>query len=209
MADGRVVISIQSPDDPPESVTPLLEEIDAHSRAELGLDCPPLNLEAGLWAARLLYQLCQFTVCRDLGEDRVVAGCRKPCPTGRGPEADWSVDLVLRHLPTLTRYASHLSQADPLVRELKTIATAWPLSSVGMAGLSGVTLESFIGHPALRRLYADRILAARDYSRLGDRRVDDLLRADLGLHRELAPDLMSRLEAPAPTASPVSVEKPS
>ena len=54
-------------------------------------------------------------------------------------------------------------------------------------------LDSFLPHPALRRLYVDRIVATRDATRLTDARVADTLRADLGLYPELAPSLSSRL----------------
>jgi hypothetical protein len=62
-----------------------------------------------------------------------------------------------------------------------------------MPGVGNLELGSFIGHPALRRIYADRIIAAGDTSRLGDPRVDEVLRADLGMHRELAPAVASGL----------------
>jgi hypothetical protein len=170
-----------------------LRSLDEFARNELALDAPQFSAGAALWAARLFYQLCQFTVCRDIGEDRITEVCSASCPEPRGPEVDWSADLVLRHLPRLFQLARHLSNADPLVRQMKLIAAAWPLSSVGIAGLENLHLDSFIGHPALRRLYADRILASGDLSRVGDARLDDLLRADLGLHRELAPVIAARL----------------
>src|SRR6185503_2575435 len=56
-------------------------------------------------------------------------------PRPRGAEADWSADLTLRHLPKLFQLARHLSNADPLLQQMKQIAAAWPLSSVGVAGL--------------------------------------------------------------------------
>jgi hypothetical protein len=62
-----------------------------------------------------------------------------------------------------------------------------------MAGLTAPRLDSFIDHPVLRRLYADRIVTAEDHGPLDDPRVTELLRADLGLHRELAPRLAARL----------------
>jgi hypothetical protein len=76
---------------------------------------------------------------------------------------------------------------------MKRIASAWPLSSVGIAGLEKLRLEPFVSDPALRRLYADRIIAAGDTSRLGDPRIDDLLRADLGVHSELASAIAAKL----------------
>jgi hypothetical protein len=142
------------------------------------------------------------------------------------------VDLTLRHLPKLFQWARHLSNADPLVEQIKKIAVAWPLSSAGTPGLAtpesregfgarekiassplpsppregrektqwpnlsaALKLDSFLGDPALRRLYADRVLACGDTSRLGDARLDDLLRGDLGIHRDLAPEIAGKLLA--------------
>jgi hypothetical protein len=115
------------------------------------------------------------------------------CSEPRCPETDWSADLVFRHLPKLFELARHLSNGDPLVRQMKRVAADWPLSSVGIPGLENLQLGSFIGHAALSRIYADRIIAAGDITRLGDPQVDDLLRADLGFHRELAPAIANKL----------------
>jgi hypothetical protein len=191
--EGRARVSAQPLADEPEEVTSLLNQLDEQARNEQALDIPHLSAVAALWAARLFYSLCQFTVCRDIGEERIVAVCSAACPEPRRPETDWSADLVLRHLPKLFELARHLSNGDPLVRRMKRVAADWPLSSVGIPGLENLQLGSFIGHAGLRRIYADRIIAAGDSTRLGDPQVDDLLRADLGLHRELAPALANKL----------------
>jgi hypothetical protein len=191
--EGRAVVSGRPLENHYENALAALVQVDEFARAELGLDTPPLSSEAALWAARLFYHLCQFTVCRDIGEEQIKAQCGIPCPVERGPAADWSADLTLRHLPKVFQFVRHLSSADPLVQELKLIAAVWPLSSVGIPGLENLRPDSFIGHPTLRRLYADRIIATGDVSRLGNVSVDDLLRADLGVHRDLAPTLAEKL----------------
>jgi len=191
--DGRAIVASSPLADETTEALAMLRQMDDYARQELALDAPVFSPPAALWAARLLYQLCRFTVCRDIGEEQIVAACCVPCTEPRGPEADWSADLTLRHLPRLFGFARHLSHADPLVQQIKRIAAAWPLSSVGVPGLSDLNLDSFIHHSALRRLFADRILAAGDTTRLGDARVDEFLRADLGLHHELAPAMAIRL----------------
>jgi hypothetical protein len=191
--EGRAVVSPQPLHDDAEEATAVLEQLDTHARHELALDAPAFSAATALWAARLLYHLAQFTVCRDLGEERIVAVCGLTGPERRGPESDWSADLTLRHLPNLFQLARHLSNADPLVHQLRLIAAAWPLSSVGIAGLDHLQIDSFIGHPALRRLYADRIISEGDATRLGDPRVDDVLRGDLGVHQQLAPAIAAKL----------------
>ncbi|KAF0177792.1 MAG: hypothetical protein FD161_2236 [Limisphaerales bacterium] len=191
-----------APGDP--TVVAALAELAARARLELAGEAPALCAPAAGWAACLLHEACRFTVCRDLGEETMWACLGIPCPAPRGPETDWSVDLMFRHLPDVLRFARQLSNGDPLVVRLGQLAADWPLSSVGVPAVSCGSLDSFIAHPALRRLYADRILAQADFSRLGDPRVDDLLRADIGLHRDLAPLLAARL-----WPEPVSVPPPS
>jgi hypothetical protein len=191
--EGRAVV--QSPaqlGDAPDAVD-VLRQLDLIARAEFSLEAPRFSEPTAVWAARLFYQLCQFTVCRDISAAQINAACNVPCPETRGPETDWSADLTLRHLPKLFQLARHLSQADPLVQSMKQIAAAWPLSSVGIPGLENLQLESFIEPPGLRRLYADRIVAAEDSSRLNDPRVESMLRIDLGIHHELAPALAAKL----------------
>lgn len=191
--EGRAVVSPKPLVSHPADAVEVLRQLDCIAREEWGGELPQFSPEAALWAARLVYHLCQFTVCRDIGVERIASVCREACPVTRSPETDWSADLTLRHLPKLFQLARHLSEGDPLVQHLKQIASAWPLSSVGIPGLENLSLESFIAHAALRRLYVDRIVAVDDTSRLNDPRVSDLLRADLGIHHELAPTIASKL----------------
>ena len=173
--------------DSSEDILPLLQRLDTAAREEFALAVPDYTSTAAVWAARLLYQLCQFVVCRDIGSQTIAKVCAVPCPAPRSPETDWSVDLTLRHLPRVFQLARHLSHADPLLEQLRLVARAWPLSSVGIPDLKDFRLDSFLPHPALRRLYLDRIMLSDDVSRLENDQVSAALRADLGLHRELAP----------------------
>lgn len=191
--DGRIIVSAEPISPPDESVLPALVELNDRAQAELAGGAPGFSSEAAVWAANLLYQICQFVVCREIGEAQIAAAFVMECPVHRGPETDWSVDLFLRHLPSLFGLSRQLSNGDPLIEELKKLAAAWPLSSVGIPDLSDIDLDSFIGDPALARLYADRIVAAGDLSRLGDARVDDLLRTDIGIHHDLAPEIANRI----------------
>jgi len=193
VGDGRALISPGPLRDDDHSAITGLEEIAACDRDTIAFELPEFSPAAAIWSARLFYQLCQFVTLRDIGEDKINAACAVACPVPRCPSTDWSVDLALRHLPGLFQIARNLSNADPLVEHLRRIARTWPLSSVGIPGLGEIHLDSFLGHPALRRLYADRIHVANDASRLGDARVDDVVRADIGIHRDLAPFLAARL----------------
>jgi len=191
--EGRAAVSAQPSGIDDADALPVLVQLDGFARDELALELPVFSPAAALWAARLFYQLCRSVVCRDIPETEINAVCSVPCPEPRNPDTDWSADLTLHHLPDLFKLARHLSNGDPLVEQMKKIAAAWPLSSVGIGGLENLDLNSFIQHPALRRVYGDRVLAVADMSRLGDARVDDLLRADVGIHRDLAPIFATKL----------------
>ncbi len=179
----------------------VLAEWEQNARLELAGDPPEFISAAAGWAAIMVYDACRFVVCRDVSAEEVAAAFARKPPVARSPAVDWSVDVVLRQLPEVFRLARHLSPNDPLVKELQALAAVWPLSSVGITGLENLDLDSFIGHPALRQLYADRILAAEDVSRLGAPRCDAVLREALGAYHELSPTIARRLfpEPPAPS----------
>ena len=192
-ADGSAVVSNTPCGSADDASLTILEEIDARARQELGLEAPPFSPGVAAWSAMHLYNACRFAVCRDIGAPEIRAAFADPCPEPRGPETDWSADLLFRHLPQVYRLARHLCNADPLLLELQQLCRAWPLSSVGVNGLPTLDISSFIQHPALRRLYADRVFMAGDLSRVGHALLDDLLRMDLGAHRELAPEFAAKL----------------
>lgn len=172
---------------------PVLRQLDEFSREQLGLSLPSFAPEVAMWAARLIYQISRFVICRDLGQEAIRMATSEPCPAPHGPETDWSADLTLRHLPALCKLARQVSNADPLLEVIRRLAAEWPLSSAGIPGLTGLRTDSIYSHPALLRLYADRVLAAGDTSRLGHRKLDAVLRADLGLHPDLAPAFAAKL----------------
>jgi hypothetical protein len=193
VTDGRAIVSAQPLDLANVTALPLLQAVDEGARTEAGIEAPAFSESAALWGAQMLYQLCQFIVCRNIGEPYIEAACAIPCPAPRGPETDWSVDLMFRHLPKVFQLARHLSNGDPLLQHLKRFGREWPLSSVGMPDLNDLQLDSFIGHPGLARIYADRIVDLNDTARLGDPRVEVLLRADLGIHHHLSAGLAAKL----------------
>jgi MoxR-vWA-beta-propeller ternary system domain bpX4 len=207
MAEGRPVVTPEPTVRLDSESVELIAEIYFRAQQELGLETPAFCKATAGWAAILLYKVCQFIACRDIGEDEISAAFAVPCPEPRGPETDWSADLFFRHLPAVCGFARRLSHSDPLNRHLKELAAHWPLSSVGIPELAELDLNSFLEHPALRRLYADRILLKEDRSRLGNPRLDDVLRADLGQHSELAPSFASQL-FPAVADSSAATEEP-
>lgn len=173
----------------------IIEGLDARAREEVGGVLPMLDVDAAAWSARLLHDLCQCAACRDLGEG-TLARIKESRPPGvPGPERVWSVDLFLRHLPGLWRWARHQDPLDPLTRVLVELGNRWPLSSVGIEGCAVVDLFGLDQDRALMRLYVDRIEASLDLGRLAHPMVEALVRADLVVHRELSPVLAGRVFA--------------
>lgn len=170
-------------------------------RASLPGEPPQPSPEAVDWSAACLYRAAQFLVYRHLPKELMEQELSAACPASMSPEVCYSVDLTFRFLPDLGRLVRAAAQADPLVDRLQAWAGDWPLSSVGFAGVTPVSLDGFIEHPALRTLYVDRILATRDVGRLSDVRVSQAVQAALGGFPELAAEVSSALakrEATAP-----------
>ncbi|HEY6227169.1 MAG TPA: hypothetical protein VI282_08620 [Verrucomicrobiae bacterium] len=190
---GHALVSAMPLSENASETEKALREIDQRTREELAIEAPAFANGAAVWAARLTYHLAQFTVCRDIGEEQIHAICNIPCPGAKSAETIWSVDLTLRHLPRIFQLARHLSGGDPLVTQMTRIAAEWPLSSVGVADVADADITMIVEHPALARLYADRIFAEKDTARLGNVALDDALRRDVGIHRELAPALAQKL----------------
>jgi hypothetical protein len=56
-------------------------------------------------------------------------------------------------------------------------------------------IETILENSSLRTLYIDRIFARKDLSRLSDPRVRELVTAAIGLHEQLAPELLAAANA--------------
>jgi len=184
------------PSEDPESIR-LLSAWDMIARNELAGNAPALSVITATWASKILYLACRFVACREVSEAEIVRSLAEKAPEPRSPSVDWSADLLFRHLPEVYRAARHLSNSDPLVRELLKLAAAWPLSSVGIPLEDEPNLSTFIQHPALKQLYVDRILEAADVSRLGDPQVNEAIRVALGAYPELCPTVASKISPPS------------
>ena len=111
------------------------------------------------------------------------------------PETHYSVDLVFHYLPDLMRFARSAAAADPLVEHLRRWARKWPLSSVGIEGVDDVSIDGFADSPGLMRLYADRVIAAGDTSRLSDPRVRQAVGGALGMYEDLGGRMAAALSS--------------
>ena len=162
-------------------------EFDRAARLSLPGAAPELHPAAAAWAAQRLADACRLAIARDAGAEEIRRVFSEQCPAERSAATDYSVDLFFRHLPDLLAWAQRVAANDPLVAALRRLAGEWPLSSVGIADITPHPIDPFIAHAGLRRLYADRIIARRDSSRLADARAAEAVRSALGAHAELAP----------------------
>lgn len=194
--DGRVVVSEIRPISAEElrEGDEILAGFDCRNRLELPAPVPQFQKAAGRWAAEKFFLACQFAVYRDEPAETVD---EKLSGSLKGPiasEDHYSVDLVFRYLPDLMRFAASAAEEDPLVGHLRGWAQEWPLSSVGMPEVKDVAIEGFATHPSLLQLYADRIIATGDTSRLSDLRAREAVQASLGLYPDLAPTINAALK---------------
>ena len=171
----------------------ILKELELSYRADLPGDPPDVSDNALLWGAVTTFHASSLLAYRDAGEEVVRLALSVPCPETASPSVCYSVDLTFRFLPDLVRLARAVSPNDPLVDVLTSLARQWPLSSVGIAGVESVDVTSILADDCLLQLYTDRIIATKDRSRLNEQRVRDKIRASIGLHSELAPELSSYL----------------
>jgi len=191
---GRVMVLTPQPIELEPEVDGLLLGAERIVGMNLAGTAPAFSLPAAKWAALLLYRACQFVVCRDVDSKVIEVALEEKCPEAHSPETDYSVDLLFRYLPDVFRMTRALASGDPLLQTLLKLAREWPLSSVGIPDVGPIEASSFIGHPTLRQLYADRIILRADTARLGDPIVDSALREALGAYPELCKPMADALD---------------
>ena len=185
------------PADDGRAVDEALRQWDAANRREFPGDAPAFDLECARWGSSQLYCAAQFAVYRDVDADVIKERLLGGCPSAPAASRIYSVDLVFRYLPDMLRLAKSAAEGDPLCDHLRSWAAAWPLSSVGVAGIDAVddaAIGSICEEPGLLRLYVDRIILRGDCSRLASERVRRAVRTALGVHEGLAPPVAAALE---------------
>lgn len=158
----------------------------AHATAalEVAHQAPDFAPAAAGWAAEFLYRTTQLAFLRDYDEDAIAAHLADwPGPVTA--EVIFSVDLLFGYLPTLLSLARGLAPADPLVIKLQAVARQWPLSFGGVGPPAPGAPAEVLAHPALRRLYLDRLIERRDREWAAQSGVADGVREALGGHAEL------------------------
>lgn len=188
LEDGRVVVPQVQPL-PGEALAEGDEVLTQYERVQRDSwpgTPPEFDLSAGRWAGLSMFRACQFASYRDLGPADIQHEFGQAFSDARTPAAHYSVDLTLRYLPDLWRFAQTAADDDPLLVVLAQWAADWPISSVGLVGTgfsrpeSVVSIDEFAHDVSLLQQYVDRIFATGDKTRLGDPQVQCLVRAALG-----------------------------
>lgn len=162
-------------------------------RLELPEPVPEFNAAASRWGAIWIMRACQFAIYRDLGQELLTKSLGHVFPEPSSTEVHYSVDLVMRYLPDITRFASIASEQDPLLNHLRQAASQWPLSSVGMSNVEVGDLSGIVNHAGLLRLYVDRILATGDKIRVQHPAVQQAIRQALGFYPQFAQNISNTL----------------
>lgn len=156
---------------------------------------PSLDVPSARWAAHAFYQACQFLVFRNTPAEIITRELAQDCPAAKPASLHYSVDLVFRYLPDLYAHAHSASEDDVLVAQLRLWANRCPLSSVGIPGIEPKNIDVLAGHPTLRTMYVDRIIAKKDFARLADSRVREWIKSAVGAFPQLAPEIAKAIEA--------------
>jgi hypothetical protein len=200
---GRVTVEQKAnPGVDPTALNDLLLELEAAYRRQLPGEMPGLNLEAAGYGAATLYRAAQLLTFRELGEEDIARALHGGPAPGQGSDSaaeQYSVDLCLHFLSDLMRLARAASADDPLIGRLLALGGCWPLSSVGMKemelnDLSKRRIAELAKHPALWRLYVDRVMLTGDASRLADERTRAAVQAAVGAYPQLAGKLSEALK---------------
>jgi len=180
--EGRVMVSAPepAPADELSAADATLAALEAVYRLDLPGEPPPLSPPAARWAAVSLFYACQFVAFRNAGEEMIAVALASPVPPAEPASLHYSVDLTFRFLPDLLRLARSDAENDPLLGYLQQWAAAWPLSSVGLPGVTPSSIEPIVRDPCLLSIYCDRVIARNDRSRRSDPRVEDAVRQAVG-----------------------------
>lgn len=128
---------------------------------EMPAQVPAFDPEAACWAAAYLYRAVQFILLRELDETTMQQHLL-PYPGAHSPAAIYSADLTLRYLPDLFDLAKGLSPHDPLVKQMKETAAAWPFSAAAIHLDAVPDIRTLMGDASLKQAYIDRIIHAKD-----------------------------------------------
>lgn len=194
--NGRVVVDEPAAGLPPaenaDMADDLLAECDRLARQHLAFTPPDYLPDVARWAAHCLQAACQCLVYRQIDEAAVRRLLGVACPRPPSAGVIYSADLLLQYLADLAPLARAAAEQDVLVNELMRLGAAWPLSSIGMAGLAprldNQAIDLILDNRCLRQLYVDRTIAHRDRARLEHAQVREAVCEALGFYDEIWPE---------------------
>jgi hypothetical protein len=204
LAEGRPVVGLPEPitADDRAATAQVLAEFEALWRLDAAGQPPDFHPEAAVWAAVQLHRACQYAVFRNESNFEF-EGLERPSELAGLPAAHYSVDLTFQFLPDVITQVRAAASDDPLLTELLAWAAQWPLSSVGVAGVSlpvpSAALATIVHNPSLLAMYVDRTIDRHDASRLAESHVRKAVVAAIGVHGGLAPQLTAAMAAPMET----------
>lgn len=172
------------------------EEAERTIREHWPLAPPEVDRPALKWAIRQFHGAAQLAVFRQLGPEEVAKRLGDDfVGEGDAAAAAYSVDIVLRFLPDLVRIVKGMNPDDPLLAQLRKWGERWPLSSVGIPGLTVSEIEPILANRCLSMMYVDRIIEADAVERLHHPQLRELVRGAVGAYPELSPKLYRFLTA--------------
>ena len=194
---------------------PALETLLRHWHGEALEDLPgeplPFDESAARLGATLLFRAAWFYLQREEDAARIATLLHAGPAAPRTPAAMFSADLALRCLPDIFRIVSTLTPTDPLVPALQWLAAEFPLSGAAVPPAEGAPFAppppavwaALHAHPGVRRMFVDRILAAKARWWLAFPEIRQAARDAGGAYRaELLPDFDPGDEAPFADLTP-------
>ena len=154
---GRVSVASAEPSTEEQAAAEaVLVEFERSYRLELPAEPPAFSIKTAALAANVFYAACRFVVERDADVEVIRQSVLIPHPEPVVASTHYSADVVLRFLPDAVKLARAAAPDDPLVDVLLQLGSAWPLSSVGIEGVSEVDAAVIVADDGLRQLYVDR-----------------------------------------------------
>jgi len=188
------VVRVQGPEyvrvEEEDSAVEWILRYESQTREHWPASPPDVDRPALEWATHQFIGAAQLAVFRQLGPMEIERRLKEEFFAGDyAASLAYSVDLVFRYLPDLSRIVTGMNPDDPLLAVLRGWGERWPLSSVGIQGLTVANIEPILTNRCLSLMYVDRIIEADAADRLNHPQVRELVKEAIGAFPELSPKL--------------------
>lgn len=175
----------------PPKITSRLQDLHAVSCLEFPGDAPVFDEAAAWLGLRTLFILVSATAFREVELHEIKDALKSSSASLTTPEAHYSADLCLRHLPSLRETIVKIADGDPLIPLIDHLAFRLPLSSVSLPLSELPDLSVINSHPGLAQFHAERVIELSDSRRALDPTVSKMITSIAGAHRDqLIPQLL-------------------